>query len=179
MAVCDFNCFECIYSDCIYDSFNDESGLFYDVSVSREIDSYLLFPDHKRKKYYQEQEHKEYINARQREYYRNCFVYGLGRKLRVLNKNSSTDVDSSQICPHVSNIKNKKSYKERMEEINARQKKYYQDHKEEISARNRKYYQEHREEICAHQREYYRDCFVYGLGRELRSSKKSSQNSEL
>lgn len=122
MAVCDFNCFECIYSDCIYDSFNDESGLFYDVSVSREIDSYLLFPDHKRKKYYQEQEHKEYINARQREYYRNCFVYGLGRKLRVLNKNSSTDVDSSQICPHVSNIKNKKSYKERMEEINARQK---------------------------------------------------------
>lgn len=95
----------------------------------------------------------------------------MGRKLRVLNKNSSTDVDSSQICPHVSNIKNKKSYKERMEEINARQKKYYQDHKEEISARNRKYYQEHREEICAHQREYYRNSFIYGLGRKLNESK--------
>lgn len=129
MIKCDFNCFECVFPDCIFDS--DSSTEYLDEAISLETDSFLrpqiisqkadsiIFSDipisrykryywehrdsvlNRAKKYYQE--HKEERKAYRRAYYeKNREIYCLKQKEYYYRKK---EIDSLKLEEYYQQIK--------------------------------------------------------------------------
>ena len=135
VLVCDMNCLECKFSDCIND--NDmtlEERLFskeHDNSVKKESYSYVI-PELGMERYIHNRPDKEaYIRARNAEYE----AKRKGRPNRVEYK--------------------KRQYQKYRESKLAYQKQYYEDNKDEILARQKAVYEANKEEINRRRREAY------------------------
>lgn len=135
-TVCDMNCFNCRYEDCI----NDEDMSLEERQYSREYELSLKrenkitdTPKLGMQRYIHNRPDREaYIKARNAEYE----AKRKGRPDRVEYK--------------------KRQYQRHREEKLAYQKKYYENNKEEILARQKANYQANKEEINKKRREEYR-----------------------
>lgn len=125
MFVCDGNCFECIYDDCILDF---DTGLYLDLEVdsSSQIDDILF-----------KEEYGPYIVPDYRTY---PFI-------------PSEEIPYNPKWK--SQAKWREYYRRRSRDLLEYRKWYYSTHKDKINACRRKYYLEHKDEICARSRKYY------------------------
>ena len=143
--ICDFNCFECRFSDCILDF---DSGSFSDLEVltSQQIDDILFkkdfqfidVPDYRLYPFIPSSEIPYNPNwksqARWREYYRSRARGNRSEKVRATSR---------------------LYYQNHREKCSAYRRAYLEEHREENRVRCRENYVLNREKRLAYQREYY------------------------
>lgn len=160
MSVCNFNCFDCQYSDCILESVDD-----IDLKLENEFVDELLFPSPHNPDdiYVPSYEMYDFIpsedipynpkwksQAKWREYYRSRARGNRKDKMRFVSQ--------------VYREKNKEKIKERdriyylnnREKIIAYQREYLANHREENKVRCKANYLKNRKKRLEYQREYYR-----------------------
>ena len=146
MDKCDFNCFECEFPDCIFDT--DSSNAYLDAIISDEIDSILFpvdssvppaVPDYRLYDFISSEDipynPKWKSQAKWREYYRSR---ARGNRKDYINWYYNNHKDEISFY-------GRKYYQKHREKVLDYQKKYYQEHKEEFNANRRKYYKKNKE----------------------------------
>lgn len=144
--LCDGNCFECKFSDCILD-FEDGSLTDLEVETSLQVDDILFkkdassieVPDYRQYPFIPSEDipynPKWKSQAKWREYYRSRARGNRKEKLAALAKERRQN--------------NKEKYAER-------DRKYYESHRDKRLAYGKEYYKNNREKYLEYKREYYR-----------------------
>lgn len=158
---CDFNCFECKFSDCILD-FEDGSFLEQELFTEREVDDILFprldsdsikVPDYRQYPFIPSDEipynPKWKSQAKWREYYRSR-ARG-NRKEKIAVKAREYRDTHSEICK----ARDKKYYIDHRDERIVYSKEYLEKHREENKIRCAENYALNREKRLAYQKEYY------------------------
>lgn len=164
---CDFNCFECKFSDCILD-FECGNFLEQEIISGQEVDDILfekqsadsiVVPDYRLYPFIPSEDipynPKWKSQAKWREYYRSR-ARG-NRKEKIAAKAREYRYTHSDICK----AREKKYYIEHHEELIAYGKDYREKHREENKIRCAENYALNREKRLAYQREYYKNNSVY------------------
>ena len=155
--ICDLDCFNCKYPDCINDEFD-----YRDIVESRQMERDFLFPKSKTQEKNAEYSKKyrskniDKLTSYEREYYRVHREEKLakGRERwaeRKLAYNASHRAWYDKVKDE-RNAKWREQYPEKKDEINARRRARYKANSKEFAAKHNKYYHEHKDEINARRR---------------------------
>ena len=131
--VCNGDCFNCIYPDCIVDDHITKE----EIAASKELDREAKWQD----KDNRERHLAEYRAAHREEY--NAYQNAYQREWREAHREEH-------------NAYHREYYAAHREEIAARRREWREAHREEYNAYHREYYAAHREEIAARWRERHR-----------------------
>ena len=136
MSICDMNCLECKFSECINDS--DVLSSF-ERSLSKDIDASILnstsltYNQRTHKRHNKEVDTIEYRKAQNKHFHAKYY----------------------SLKPKYYRKKGRENYRKHRGARLESMRKYAEEHKEEISANKKTYYQEHREEILAKRKANY------------------------
>lgn len=134
--ICDMNCLECIYDDCINES---EEVLNFERKFSTYLDNQVLvsrgmsYTPTSHKRQIKEVDEKLYKQAQRRYFHKKYYEQDPEKYRRLGRENYAKHKEARLENSH----------------------KYYLEHKEEISASKRAYYLEHREQILADRKSKY------------------------
>lgn len=162
MVICDFNCFECKFTDCILDF---DSGLFLDceLETSQYIDDILFntyshshsieVPDYRLYPFIPSDEIPYNPNwksqSRWREYYRSRARGNRKEKIKAYSLEYRKKHHDEIL------LRGREYYKSHREERKSYSRKYLEEHREKNKLSCRKNYIKNREKRLAYQREYY------------------------